>query len=451
MREPIGSIRPSRRGEGRSELHRKRPASGLYVWDVPPCFGVDSGSGQFGVLRSSIREPDQQDETLDEIGAPLTVPLLSQSRCCRLGDIVTKGRKQRVREFKALKGDAARSRIIVDSSGVLHSGEPILATSGFGGGTSNALRLDKSQFKLLDNTSGSQFKLSDNTSGSQFKPLIDTSGSQFKLLDNTSGSQFKPLIDASGSAKRSLFKPQGLQEESVQAAGRQEESVQAARPPGGVCSSRRAPRGVCSSRKASRGSLFKPQGAERSLFKPQGLQEESVQAAGRQEESVQAARVAGAPGGGAKKEEKTTDNGGRQVTLIYPQRAAKTHGSVALSVTSYYPCAGFGPILVLLVGGPGVQGSPAPIRRKRCPPGYPGYSTITLSASEIGPPSHDALNAGCVTRIPQQYPAAIPTTSRRDGRHFSAATERNTFYAGDLIGGRKATATVVRLFTYQGE
>ena len=80
-----------------------------------------------------------------------------------------------------------------------------------------------------------------------------------------------------------------------------------------------------------------------------------------------------------------------------------------------------------------------------------GYSTITLSASEIGPPSHDALNAGCVTRIPQQYPAAIPTTSRRDGRHFSAATEQNTFYAGDLIGGRKATATMVRLFTYQGE
>ncbi|KAK8009781.1 transcription initiation factor TFIIE subunit beta [Apiospora arundinis] len=354
MREPIGSIRPSRRGEGRSELHRKRPVSGLYVWDVPPCFGVDSGSGQFGVLRSSIREPDQQDETLDEIGAPLTVPLLSQSRCCRLGDIVTKGRKQRVREFKALKGDAARSRIIVDSSGVLHSGEPILATSGFGGGTSNALRLDKSQFKLLDNTSGSQFKLSDNTSGSQFKPLIDTSGSQFKLLDNTSGSQFKPLIDASGSQFKLLDNTGGSQtsckQESVQAARRQEESVQAARPPGGVCSSRRAPRGVCSSRKASRGSLFKlqgaerslfkpqgarrslfkPQGAERSLFKPQGLQEESVQAAGRQEESVQAARVAGAPGGGAKKEEKTTDNGGRQVTLIYPQRAAKTHGSVAL-------------------------------------------------------------------------------------------------------------------------
>ncbi|KAK6850535.1 hypothetical protein PG987_000169 [Apiospora arundinis] len=370
-----------------------------------------------------------QNETLDGFGAPLTVPLLGQSRCCRLGDIVTKGRKQRVREFKALKGDAARSRILVDSSGVLHSGEPILAYvhSGVANTTfrpaQNQPQLtpdasgtyctdelaravlaaarpphyaltrrpskktinqpDRSQFKLLDNTSGSQFKLLDNTSGSQFKPLIDTSGSQFKLSDNTSGSQFKPLIDASGSQFKLLDNTGGSQTSCKQ------ESVQAARPPGGVCSSRRAPRGVCSSRKASRGSLFKPQGAERSLFKPQGLQEESVQAAGRQEESVQAARVAGAPGGGAKKEEKTTDN---------------------------------------------------------------GYSTITLSASEIGPPSHDALNAGCVARIPQQYPAAIPTTSRRHGRHFSAATEQNTFYAGDLIGSHKATVTtMVRLLTYQGE
>ncbi|KAK6858948.1 PAS domain-containing protein [Apiospora arundinis] len=99
------------------------------------------------------------------------------------GDIVTKGRKQRVREFKALKGDAARSRMLVDSSGVLHSGESILA----------------SQFKLLDNTSGSQFK----------------------LLDNTGGSQTSCKQESVQAARR--------QEESVQAAGRQEESVQAAR------------------------------------------------------------------------------------------------------------------------------------------------------------------------------------------------------------------------------
>ncbi|KAK8012105.1 hypothetical protein PG989_000365 [Apiospora arundinis] len=349
MREPIGSIRLGADvAEGRSEPAPKAAdsicrQSGLYVWDVPPCFGVDSGSGQFGVLRPSIREPDQQNEqrfrprvnspfgaasgppiqTLDDFGAPLTVPLLSQSRCCRLGDIVTKGRKQRVREFKALKGDAARSRILVDSSGVLHSGEPILATSGFGGGTSTALRLDKSQFKLLDNTSGSQFKLLDNTSGSQFKLLIDTSGSQFKLSDNTSGSQFKPLIDASGSQFKLSDNTSGSQfKPLIDASGSQFKLSD------NTSGSQFKP--LIDTSGSAKRSLFKPQGAKRSLFKPQGLQGESVQAAGRREESVQAARVAGAPGGGAKKEEKTTDNGGRQVTLIYPQRAAKTHGSVAL-------------------------------------------------------------------------------------------------------------------------
>ncbi|KAK6823651.1 hypothetical protein PG987_013908 [Apiospora arundinis] len=341
MREPIGSIRL-----GADVAEGRRSSSGLaaphpellqqrFRPRVNSPFGAASG-------------PPIQ--TLDDFGAPLTVPLLSQSRCCRLGDIVTKGRKQRVREFKALKGDAARSRILVDSSGVLHSGEPILAYvhSGVANTTfrpaQNQPQLtpdasgtyctdelaravlaaarpphyalarrpskktinqpDRSQFKLLDNTSGSQFKLLDNTSGSQFKLLIDTSGSQFKLLDNTGGSQTS------------------CKQESVQAARRQG--------------------GVCSSRKASRRSLFKPQGAKRSLFKPQGLQGESVQAAGRREESVQAARP---PGG---------------VTLIYPQRAAKTHGSVALSVTSYYPCAGFGPILVLLVGGRGSREAQPP-------------------------------------------------------------------------------------------
>ncbi|KAK8013776.1 hypothetical protein PG991_009369 [Apiospora marii] len=276
-----------------------------------------------------------------------------------------------------------------------------------------------------------------------------------------SGQHKRESVQALGQHKReSVQAPDRRERESVQALGQHKrESVQAPdqhrresdKLQAGVCSSRKAPRGVCSSRKASRGSLFKPQGAERSLFKPQGLQEESVQAA----------RVAGAPGGGAKKEEKTTDNSGRRVTLIYPQRAAKTHGSVALSVTSYYPYAGFGP-LVLLVGGRGSRKAQPPygangallvirvIRFDRFSAGG-RYSTITLSASEIGPPSHDALNAGCVTRIPQQYPVEIPTTSRRGGRHFSAATEQNTFYAGDLIGGRKATATMVRLFTYQGE
>ena len=59
------------------------------------------------------------------------------------------------------------------------------------------------------------------------------------------------------------------------------------------------------------------------------------------------------------------------------------------------------------------------------------YSIIRLlhrhiTSQRICPPSHDALNADFVTRIPQQYPAAIPTSSRRDRHHFEATTEVTT-------------------------
>ncbi|KAK8869185.1 Serine/arginine repetitive matrix protein 2 [Apiospora arundinis] len=372
MREPIGSFQPSRRGEGRTAVSPDSTCGTYHrvlAWILAQGNSASYGppfESQINRTRSAGARIKFWIGCSPPLNCSSSASAPARERPFRLGDIVTKGRKQRVREFKALKGDAARSRILVDSSGVLHSGEPILATSGFGGGTSTALRLgkpskktinqpDRSQFKLLDNTSGSQFKLLDNTSGSQFKPLIDASGSQFKLSDNTSGSQFKPLIDTSG-------------------------------------------------------SQFKlPDNTSRSQFKP------LIDTSGSQF--------------------KLSDNtSGSQFKPLIDASGSQFKLSDNTSGSQFKPLIDASGSQFKLLDNTG--GS---------------YSTITLSASEIGPPSHDALNAGCVTRIPQQYPAAIPTTSRRDGRHFSAATERNTFYAGDLIGGRKATATMVRLFTYQGE
>ncbi|KAK8013488.1 hypothetical protein PG991_009081 [Apiospora marii] len=178
-----------------------------------------------------------------------------------LVDIVTKDREKRVRMFKTLK--EGRNSKIAHARGpvlgcvqfdelrpgerpfwrtsILNQGAGSWKTTGggddlpfkkHGEGKGKVLRM-----YAINQPDRSQFKLLDNTSGSQFKPLSDASGSQFKLLDNTGGSQTS-------------------------------------------------------------------------------CKQESVQAAGRQEESVQAAKVAGAPGEGAKKEEKTTGNGGRQAALI---------------------------------------------------------------------------------------------------------------------------------------